>query len=169
MLNNISHTCIVNATTTTTTKCQPSVVIKNKTKNIYIYSILQMFIHAYTYVVCVCGILNANVCVSFLFAMEMLTAQPSCRLTIYTHTRTYLSTCIYRYILLYTHLYILYLYFYVRWHYNNRYSICNTRTQRTFARKNCEHFVENQKHFTFYCCMIIIYINAVVCISKQQY
>lgn len=73
MLNNISHTCIVNATTTIT-KCQPSVVIKNKTKNIYIYSILQMFIHAYTYVVCVCGILNANVCVSFLFAMEMLTA-----------------------------------------------------------------------------------------------
>lgn len=35
-----------------------------------------MFIHAYTYVVCVCvcGILNANDCVSFLFAMEMLTA-----------------------------------------------------------------------------------------------
>lgn len=76
------------------------------------------------------------------------------------HTRTYLSICIYRYILLYTHLYILYLYFYVRWHYNNRYSICNTRTQRTFARKNCEHFVENLKHFTFIVIsMIIIYIS----------
>lgn len=73
MLNNISHTCIVNATTTII-KCQPSVVIKNKTKNIYIFYITNVYTHIYICCVCVCGILNANVCVSFLFAMEMLTA-----------------------------------------------------------------------------------------------
>lgn len=82
MLNNISHTCIVNATTTTT-KCQPSVVIKNKTttkKHSKYYIANVYIIHTYAYVVCVCvcGILNASVCVhvcvSFLLAMEMLTA-----------------------------------------------------------------------------------------------
>lgn len=62
MLNNISHTCIVNATTTTKTKCQPLVVIKNKTKNIYIFYITNVYTRIYICCVCVCGILNANVC-----------------------------------------------------------------------------------------------------------
>lgn len=55
MLNNISHTCIVNATTTTI-KCQPSVVIKNKTtkkKTFYIYYIANVYTYICTCCVCV--------------------------------------------------------------------------------------------------------------------